>query len=166
MDGTVYQLTIEVGERVAGASQFSSGTEMMRIADLNEMEIKVSINENDIVRISNGDTVLIMVDAYLKQQFSGVVTHISNAVQTTTSIEQVTNYDVRIQILQDSYKNLIDETKSYPFPFRPGMSASVDIITNKASNVISIPIQAVTLKPDSAKANKEAVFVVHKIKYI
>lgn len=154
MDGTVYQITVEAGERVAGASQFSAGTEIMRIADLNEMEVQVSINENDIIRINFGDSVNIEVDAYYNRIFKGVVTRISNTSggnQLLASTDQVTNYDVRIRVLPESYADLIDESKVYKYPFRPGMSASVDIITKKVFNVLSVPIQSVTTREDTSK---------------
>jgi HlyD family secretion protein len=153
IDGTVYQISVEAGERVAGASQFSAGTEIMRIADLNEMEVQVSINENDIIRIDYGDSVDIEVDAYFQKKFKGVVTRISNSTagsQLISSTDQVTNYDVRIRILPESYSDLIDENKVYKYPFRPGMSASVDIITNRVVNVLSVPIQSVTTREDTA----------------
>jgi len=175
MDGTVYQITVEAGERVAGASQFSAGTEIMRIADLNEMEVQVSINENDIIRVNFGDTVNIEVDAYANQKFKGVVTRISNTSGTSqliTSSDQVTNYDVRIRILPDSYVGLIDDSKAYKYPFRPGMSASVDIITKRVFKVLSVPIQAVTTRDDSLSTDEKAteksndlmevVFVYHE----
>lgn len=158
MDGTVYQVSVEAGERVAGASQFSAGTEIMRIADLNEMEVQVSINENDIIRVNFGDTVNIEVDAYYSRTFKGVVTRISNTSggnQLLSTTDQVTNYDVRIRIIPESYSDLIDETKVYKYPFRPGMSASVDIITKKVQNVLSIPIQAVTTRQDTVKSDKK-----------
>lgn len=159
MDGTVYQVSVEAGERVAGASQFSAGTEIMRIADLNEMEVQVSINENDIIRIDFGDSVDIEVDAYYKKKFRGIVTKISNTSGTSllsTGSDQVTNYDVRIRILPESYADLIDETRTYKYPFRPGMSASVDIITNRIYGVLSLPIQAVTTREDTAKTAKKS----------
>ncbi len=158
MDGTVYQVSVEVGERVAGASQFSSGTEIMRVADLNEMEVQVSINENDIIRVNFGDTVNIEVDAYYSKIFKGVVTRISNTSasgQLVTSADQVTNYDVRIRIIPESYASLIDESKVYKYPFRPGMSASVDIITNKVTQALSVPIQAVTTRQDTALSKND-----------
>ncbi len=159
MDGTVYQVSVEAGERVAGASQFSAGTEIMRIADLNEMEVQVSINENDIIRIDIGDSVDIEVDAYYKRKFKGTVTKISSSSGTsllTSGTEQVTNYDVRIRILPESYAELIDENKAYKYPFRPGMSASVDIITQRIYDVLSLPIQAVTTREDTEKTEKKS----------
>lgn len=156
MDGTVYQVSVEVGERVAGASQFSSGTEIMRIADLNEMEVQVSINENDIIRVDIGDTVNIEVDAYYNRIFKGVVTQISSSSSSTQlTADQVTNYDVRIRILPESYADLIDETKAYKYPFRPGMSASVEIITSQVLKALSIPIQAVTTREDTTSTEEK-----------
>jgi len=174
MDGIVYSITVEIGERVAGASQFSAGTEIMRIADLNEMEVQVSINENDIIRVNIGDTSKIEVDAYTNRTFTGVITQISNATKSLAiASDQVMNYDVKIRIFPDSYLDLIDENRTYKFPFRPGMSASVEIITDKVSNAISVPIQAVTTREDTAKSEtvkssissnrfKEVIFVYNQ----
>ena len=107
-DGTVSKLSVLKGERVTGASQFSSGTEIMRIANLNEMEAQVQVNENDIVRVSMGDTALIEVDAYLNRKFKGIVTEIATSANTTgVSVDQVTNFNVKIHILKDSYKDLL-----------------------------------------------------------
>lgn len=152
-DGTISKLNVEKGERVVGTSQFA-GTEMMRIADLKEMEVNVSVNENDIVRVKIGDTASIEVDAYLKRKFKGIVTEISNSATsttTTTSIDQVTNFDVKIRILRSSYADLISLKDTNSSPFRPGMSATVDIQTKTVVNVLAIPIQAVTTREDSAK---------------
>ena len=150
-DGTVSKLNVEVGERVTGASQFSSGTEIMRIANLNSMEVNVSVNENDIVRVKLNDTSLIEVDAYTNRKFKGIVTEIANTASTTgTSADQVTNFNVKIRILQDSYQDLMDPAKPNVSPFRPGMSASVDILTKNVANVLTIPIQSVTSREDTA----------------
>jgi HlyD family secretion protein len=155
MDGTVSLLAIELGERVVGTSQFT-GTEIMRIANLNEMEVLVEVNENDIIRVNEGDTAIIEIDAYLNQKFTGVVTSISNsALMATASVDQVTNFQVEIRILTESYKHLLREDQPHLSPFRPGMSASVDIQTNTAYNVLSIPIQAVTTRSDEDKTNPE-----------
>ncbi len=146
-DGTVSKLSVEKGERVTGASQFSSGTEIMRIANLNEMEVQVEVNENDIVRVSMGDTSLIEVDAYLNRKFKGVVTEIATSANTTgTSVDQVTNFNVKIHLLKDSYKDLLNPKIPNYSPFRPGMSATVEIQTETAKNVLTIPIQAVTTR--------------------
>lgn len=149
-DGTVSKLSVEEGERVTGASQFSSGTEIMRIADLKNMEVHVEVNENDIVRVNLADTCNIEVDAYLDHTFKGIVTEIATSANVTgVSADQVTNFDVKIRILRDSYKELIPAGNGNKSPFMPGMSATVDIQTENAINVISVPIQAVTTRPDT-----------------
>ncbi len=150
-DGTVSRLNVEVGERVTGASQFSAGTELMRIANLTKMEVNVEVNENDIIRIDLQDTALIEVDAYFKQKFKGVVTEIAtSAIESVgASTDQVTNFDVKIQILPSSYQSLLSEKDNIQSPFRPGMSASVDIQTNTVYDVPSVPIQAVIAKADT-----------------
>jgi HlyD family secretion protein len=146
-DGTVSKLSVEKGERVTGASQFSSGTEIMRIANLNEMEAQVEVNENDIVRVSLGDTALIEVDAYLNRKFKGIVKELATSANTTgTSVDQVTNFNVKIHILKDSYKDLMNPSRPDYSPFRPGMSCTVEIQTETAENVLSLPIQAVTTR--------------------
>lgn len=165
MGGTISKLSVEQGERVVGTSQMA-GTEMMRIADLNRMEARVNVNENDIIRVGIGDTAIIDVDAYsyLKKEFKGVVTEIANTANTKASQDAVTEFQVRIRILNDSYKDLAEEGLKSTAPFRPGMTASVEIITNKKSNVLSVPLAAVTTRntaqlnstPDDADANAEA----------
>jgi HlyD family secretion protein len=148
--GTISKLSVEVGERVTGASQFSSGTEIMRIANLNNMEVNVDVNENDIVRVKLGDTALIEVDAYLNRKFKGIVTQIANSANTTgVSADQVTNFNVKIRILQSSYQDLMKSDRPNISPFRPGMSATVDIQTKNASNILTVPIQSVTTREDS-----------------
>ena len=148
--GTISKLSIEVGERVTGASQFSSGTEIMRIANLNNMEVNVEVNENDIVRVKLGDTALIEVDAYPNRKFKGLVTQIANSANTTgVSADQVTNFNVKIRILQSSYQDLMKTDKPNISPFRPGMSASVEIQTKSALNILCIPIQSVTTREDT-----------------
>ena len=149
MSGTVSMLLVELGERVAGTNMMA-GTEMLRVADLSRMEAQVEVNENDIVKVSLGDTALIEVDAYLDRKFKGIVTEIANSAKTTgVSADQVTNFDVKILVLPASYKSLIDAGDKNPF--RPGMSASVDIQTESKSDVISVPIQAVTTRSDTIK---------------
>lgn len=146
MSGTISMLNVEKGERVVGTMQMA-GTEMLRIANLNEMEVTVDVNENNIVKISMGDTALIEVDAYLEDEFKGVVTEIANSANTTgVTTDQVTNFEVKIRILPSSYQHLIPENDSTYYPFRPGMSASVDILTEQKNNVLSVPIQAVTMR--------------------
>ena len=162
-DGTVSKLSVEKGERVTGASQFSSGTEIMRIANLNEMEAQVEVNEYDIVRVKLGDTALIEADAYLNRKFKGIVTEIATSANSTgTSVDQVTNFNVKIHILKDSYKDLLDLVHPDYSPFRPGMTTTVEIQTETAKDVLSVPIQAVTtrvakdsLDKFNAKGNKE-----------
>lgn len=149
-NGTVSKLNVERGERVQGASQFSAGTELMRIANLNNMEVNVEVSENDIVRVHLNDTALIEVDAYLNRDFKGIVTEIATSANTTgTSADQVTNFDVKILILSDSYQDLVPENDPSYSPFRPGMSASVDIQTRTERNVIAVPIAAVTTRADT-----------------
>lgn len=146
-NGTVSKLSVLEGERVTGASQFSSGTEIMRLANLNEMEAQVEVNENDIIRVSMGDTALIEVDAYLNRKFKGVVTEIATSANTTgTSVDQVTNFNVKIHLLKESYEDLLDPDKPNYSPFRPGMSCTVEIQTETAYNVLTVPIQAVTTR--------------------
>jgi HlyD family secretion protein len=149
MSGTVSMLLVELGERVAGTN-LMAGTEMLRVADLSRMEAQVEVNENDIVRVNLGDTALIEVDAYLDKKFKGVVTEIANSAKTTgVSADQVTNFDVKILVLPESYKDLVDAGEANPF--RPGMSATVDIQTESKQNVIAVPIQSVTTRTDSTK---------------
>jgi HlyD family secretion protein len=149
MSGTVSMLLVELGERVAGTN-LMAGTEMLRIADLSRMEAQVEVNENDIVKVKLGDTALIEVDAYLDRKFKGVVTEIANSAKTTgVSADQVTNFDVKILVLPESYQNLIDAGDKNPF--RPGMSASVDIQTESKSDIVSVPIQSVTTRTDTTK---------------
>ncbi|MBI5008893.1 MAG: efflux RND transporter periplasmic adaptor subunit, partial [Bacteroidia bacterium] len=149
MTGTVSMLLVELGERVAGTN-LMAGTEMLRVADLSRMEAQVEVNENDIVRVKLGDTALIEVDAYLDKKFKGVVTEIANSAKITgVSADQVTNFDVKILIIPESYKDLTDGGKSTPF--RPGMSATVEIQTEVKDSVITVPIQSVTTRTDTTK---------------
>lgn len=155
VDGTISKLNIELGERVVGTSQFA-GTEIMRIANLNEMEVDVSVNENDIVKVKLGDTAMVEVDAYLNRKFKGIVTEIANSAETTgITTDQVTNFTVKIRILRETYQDLIIEERPNLSPFRPGMSATVDIQTKKVENVLSIPIQAVTVRDDTASVKSK-----------
>ncbi|HRG10033.1 MAG TPA: HlyD family efflux transporter periplasmic adaptor subunit, partial [Cyclobacteriaceae bacterium] len=128
-------------------------TEMMRIADLNKMEVRVNVNENDIVRVHLGDSVLIDVDAYSStgKEFKGLVTNIANTARDKVSADAITEFEVRILILQSSYEDLIKTGNKYPF--RPGMTASVDIITTRKDNVLSVPLAAVTTRaPEGDKS--------------
>ncbi|UPT68311.1 MAG: efflux RND transporter periplasmic adaptor subunit [Sphingobacteriales bacterium JAD_PAG50586_3] len=145
VDGTVSKLNNKRGERVVGTAQMA-GTEIMRIADLTEMEVQVDVNENDIVRVHLGDTTEISIDAYGERKFKGVVTDIANSANNSTTLtaDQVTNFPVKVRILRTSYEDLLKNLKTNESPFRPGMTASVDIKTKIVTNVISVPIQAVT----------------------
>lgn len=149
-DGTVSKLNVEVGERVTGASQFSAGTEIMRIANLDILEVNVEVNENDIVRVSLFDTAIIEVDAYLEKEFKGLVTEIATSANTIgVSADQVTNFDVKIMMLKSSYEDLIKPENPIPSPFRPGMSATVEIETETQYGILTVPIQAVTTRADT-----------------
>ncbi len=150
-DGTVSKLNVEVGERVTGASQFSSGTEIMRVANLENMEVKVEVSENDIPRVKLNDTCLIEVDAYLNKKFKGYVTEIAtSASNVTVSVDQVTNFEVKVRLLKASYIDLLQSDTSIKSPFRPGMSATVDIQTKAVKDALTVPIQAVTTRQDSS----------------
>ena len=156
VNGTVSKLNKEKGERVVGTAQFE-GTEIMRLANLNEMEVSVDVNENDIVRVHSNDTALIEVDAYIDRKFKGIVTEIANTANTTgVTAEQVTNFTVKIRILQESYQDLVNANKNSA-PFRPGMSATVDIQTKEAKNIITVPIQSVTTRTDSSAFKEKDV---------
>jgi HlyD family secretion protein len=149
MTGTVSMLLVELGERVAGTN-LMAGTELMRVADLSRMEAQVQVNENDIPRVKLGDTALIEVDAYLDQKFKGIVTEIANSAKTTgVSADQVTNFDVKILLIPQSYQKLVDAGDKNPF--RPGMSATVDIRTQSKIDILTVPIQSVTTRSDTTK---------------
>lgn len=152
-DGTVSMLNVELGERVVGTAQMA-GTELLRVANLANMEVLVEVNENDIVRVSLGDTAEIEVDAYLDEKFLGVVTEIANSANIQgMSADQVTNFEVKVMILPSSYEKVLKEGQESPF--RPGMTASVDIRTHVVRDVLSVPIQAVTIRTDtSVKAKR------------
>lgn len=155
--GTVSKLSVEEGERVTGASQFSAGTEIMRIANLDVLEVNVEVNENDIVRVALNDTAIIEVDAYLDRKFKGIVTEIATSANTVgVTADQVTNFDVKIRMLRDSYEDLIKPNDPIPSPFRPGMSATVEIETATVNNVLTVPIQAVTTRADTTGRIKTA----------
>ncbi len=149
MTGDVSMLLVELGERVAGTG-LMAGTELMRVADLSRMEARVEVNENDIVRVKRGDTAIIRVDAYLDHRFMGVVTEIASSAKTTgLSADQITNFDVRILILPESYKSLT--VAGRPNPLRPGMSTTVDIRTETRADVVAVPIQSVTTRTDTTR---------------
>ncbi len=152
-DGTVSMLNSEVGERVVGTAQMA-GTEIARIANLENMEVLVEVNENDIIRVSHGDTAIIEVDAYLDRKFTGVVTEIANSARLTagSGIDQVTNFEVKVRILKSSYEGLLKEGEKSPF--RPGMTATVEIKTRKKEGVLAVPIESVTTRSDTSKSAK------------
>lgn len=171
MSGTISRLNVETGERVLGTQQMT-GTELMRIANLENMEVEVEVNENDIIKIKVGNQAVIEVDAYPKKEFKGIVTSISNSAQADLSLDQVTNFKVKIKILKDSYADILENSINNISPFRPGMTATVDIISQQKEKVIAVPISAILLKTDTdasknatSTANnnnqkkKEAVFV-------
>jgi HlyD family secretion protein len=147
-DGTISGLTVELGERVLGTQQMA-GTTMMNVANLSNMEVEVDVNENDIVKISIGDQAKVQVDAYLKKEFKGEVTSISNAANATLTADQVTNFKVKVRISKASYADLQEGKPTSYSPFRPGMTATVDIITRTKNNVIAVPISAVVIKTDT-----------------
>lgn len=155
MTGVVSKLSVKKGERVVG-TQTMAGTEMMRIADLNIMEVRVDVNENDIVRVHDGDTALIDVDAYSSQEriFKGIVTLIANTANEKTSTDAITEFEVRILILRSSYQDMIDKGNIYPF--RPGMTASVEILTTRKENVMSVPLAAVTTRNPNEKGSQSS----------
>lgn len=144
MSGTISKLSVEIGERVVGTTQMA-GTEMLRIADLSQMEVLVDVNEIDIIRLTPGDTATIEIDAYPNRKFSGVVTHVANSSKNsgTATTDQVTNFEVKVNILPQSYKDL---TLKSNIPLRPGMSASVSILTSKKVNIIKVPLQSITTR--------------------
>jgi len=157
MDGTITALNKEKGERVVGTAQMA-GTEIMTVSDLSVMEVAVEVNENDIVRVHLGDTTEIEVDAYLGEEFKGVVTEIANSANVTGfNADQVTNFDVKIRMLQSSYEDLIEDKAANISPFRPGMSATVDIRTMTVRDVLTVPIQAVTTRKDSLASKEDKV---------
>ncbi len=155
-DGTISKLSVELGERILGTQQMA-GTELLRVANLNNMEVEVDVNENDIVKINIGDETKIQVDAYLKKEFKGIVTSISNSASSTTTADQVTNFKVKVRILKESYLDLIQGKPDTYSPFRPGMTATVDIITTRKENVIGIPISSVVIKSDTTAVSKNQV---------
>ncbi|MBE0391673.1 HlyD family secretion protein [Flavobacterium sp. 7E] len=147
-DGTISMLNVELGERVLGTQQMT-GTEILRVANLNNMEVEVDVNENDIVKIKVGDEANVEVDAYLKKKFKGVVTSISNSASSTLTSDQVTNFKVKVRIVKESYQDLLEGKPAAYSPFRPGMTATVDIITKTKANVVNVPISSIVIKSDT-----------------
>ncbi|MDE3235685.1 MAG: efflux RND transporter periplasmic adaptor subunit [Bacteroidota bacterium] len=156
MDGVISLMSVKKGERVAGNS-FNVGTEMMRIADMNSIVTQVDVGENDIPKVKIGDTAIVEIDAYSNRKFKGVVFKIANPVTnasatTSSSSTDVTNYKVHIRLFLDTYRDLI---KKGSFPFRPGMSASADIQTRTETDVLSVPLNAVTTRDKAGKSTAE-----------
>jgi HlyD family secretion protein len=158
VSGTVSKLNVKKGERVLGTVQMA-GTEIMRIANLNNMEVRVSVNENDIIRVQLGDSADVEVDSYTTQneKFKGVVTAIANTAKDALTAEAVTEFEVRVRLLPESYRHLVKTAPNgrTTVPFRPGMTASVDIIAERKAGVLSVPLAAVTTRSDSAKVQAE-----------
>lgn len=151
VDGVISKLSIQKGERVLGTQQFA-GTEIMTISDLNQLDVNVDVNENDINRITLGDSSKIQVDAFRDKLFTGVVTEIGSAANVVgTTADQVTNFTVKVRIDPKSYVALLNKTATNPSPFRPGLTATVDIQTNHAK-ALSVPIQSVTTRQDTKVA--------------
>ncbi len=155
MNGIVSLLAVKKGERVAGNS-FNVGTEMMRIADMRSIEVRVDVGENDIPKVKLGDTAMVQIDAYSNRKFTGIVYKIANPITSLTSASSstdVTNYKVHIRLLESSYKDLIIPNKS--FPFRPNMSASADIQTKTKTDVLSVALNAVTTRDPKGDVKKD-----------
>lgn len=153
MSGTISLLNVELGERVVGTQQMA-GTEILRVANLNNMEVEVDVNENDIVKVNIGDTTIVEVDAYLKKEFKGVVTEIANSAAGTLAADQVTNFKVKVRIIEESYADLTESKPKAYSPFRPGMTATVDVITDKREKTVAVPISAIVIKTDTSSAKK------------
>ncbi|MCX2479014.1 efflux RND transporter periplasmic adaptor subunit [Pedobacter sp. MC2016-15] len=150
VDGVISKLSVELGDRILGTAQFA-GTEIMRISNLTTMEVNVDVNENDINRVNVGDSAVIEVDAFEDKKFKGVVTEIASSSKdvgtatTTASTDQVTNFVVKVRIATDSYSGIKGGAKGLPSPFRPGLSATVDIESSSVTS-LSVPIQSVFTK--------------------
>jgi len=157
VDGVISKLSVELGDRILGTAQFA-GTEIMRISNLNSMEVNVDVNENDINRVNVGDSATIEVDAFADKKFKGVVTEIASSSKdigtTSTSVDQVTNFVVKVRISSDSYSGVKGGAKDLPSPFRPGLSATVDIESSSVTG-LSVPIQAVFTKGGVKEEKKE-----------
>ncbi len=149
MSGTISKLSVELGERVVGTQQMA-GTEILRVANLNNMEVEVDVNENDIVKVSISDSTIVEVDAYLKKEFKGIVTEIANSADGVLTSDQVTNFKVKVRILEESYADLTEGKPDYYSPFRPGMTATVDIISDKREDILGVPISSIVIKTDTS----------------
>jgi HlyD family secretion protein len=156
MDGIISKLNVKKGERVVGTSTMA-GTELLRIADMSQMEMQVDVSENDIIRVRLYDTAIVEVDAYPGKKFKGVVKEVANSATTsaTSGTDQVTNFVVKVRILRDSYGDLMKDISAKLSPFRPGMSGTADIQTDIQHNVLSVPIEAVTTRSKTKKDSDE-----------
>lgn len=157
VSGIVSKLNVEKGERVVGTSQMT-GTEIMRIANLNSMEVRVNVNENDVSNVDLGDSADVEVDAYASRnlKFRGIVTSIANTAKDALTAEAVTEFEVRVRLLPESYRQLVRTVGGRTVvPFRPGMTASVDVITDRKSGTLAVPLAAVTTRSDSAFAKSD-----------
>lgn len=167
IDGTISQLNVEAGERVVGTAQMA-GTEVLRVANLDSMEVEVTVGENDIVKLAVGNPVDIEVDAYWGKRFKGRVTEIASSaanVTETSSADQVTNFNVKIIILEDLYRDLVEEKNLLHTPFKPGMTASVEIKSDRKDSILVAPIRAVSTRQvkdstDGTTRTREVVFVL------
>lgn len=167
IDGTISQLNVEAGERVVGTAQMA-GTEVLRVANLDSMEVEVTVGENDIVKLAVGNPVDIEVDAYWGKRFKGRVTEIASSaanVTETSSADQVTNFNVKIIILDESYRDLVEEKNLLHTPFKPGMTASVEIESDRKDSILVAPIRAVSTRQvkdstDGSTRTREVVFVL------
>ncbi len=155
-DGTISKLSVELGERVVGTAQMA-GTEIVRVANLNNMEVEVDVNETDIVKVTVGDSTIVEVDAYIKREFKGIVTEIANTAENALSVDQVTNFKVKVRIIPESYRDLTENKSENYSPFRPGMTATVDIITDNRENIIGVPISAIVIKTDTTTTKNKNV---------
>jgi len=153
MSGTISLLNVEIGERVVGTQQMA-GTEILRVANLSNMEVEVDVNENDIVKLEIGDSTIVEVDAYLKKEFKGIVTEIANSAVGALTADQVTNFKVKVRILEESYQDLLEGKPEFYSPFRPGMTATVDVITDKREKTVAVPISAIVIKTDTSSVKK------------
>ena len=163
IEGTISKLNRVLGERIVGMIQME-GTEVMRVAQLNTMEVQADVNENDIVRLKLGDSADVEVDAYRGQIFKGIITDIASSTSSATlTNDKVTNFTVKIRLQATSYKSVNSEDKNMPTPFRPGMSASVAIYTKKVENVMAVPISAAAARnkktKDSSGLDKQDIVV-------
>ena len=169
--GIISQLNVKKGERVVGTAQMA-GTEMLTIADMSRIEVRVDVSETDISKVKIGDTTAIDADAYRNRKFKGIVSKIAvssakSGLTSSTSTDQVTNYTVHILILPSSYADL-EQSHTGKFPFKPGMSASVEIQTNRQDNILSVPVNAVTTRdwPDSVRNNAKTTSANDNIRQV